>query len=666
MNTLTATPGIRKGVTMSRMGLKKPKVVEKPISDDTFPMQKLDYYRQIYDGFEPFRTIRERAARFFNGEQWSDMTENENGEAIREDEQLMAQGQPPLIQNLIRGVIRSLEGQQRGDTSKSVVVARTPEKGKESEMLSNALQYSQVSVNNTKDLDARALEEFLISGLPIQRISWEYVPELKRKEVVVRNVNPTSWSCNADIEDIRGNDMRVMVLPLDYTMDEIIIAFGTTPKRKEKLKEIYSANFASRYFANVTDVDDKFYNKSFYVPTDIAKCRVIEVWEKRLVEQMNVHDWMDGSEWYCDWTQKQLDQANAFRVQKYANTPTEKYPDGVPEDEVPLLEGTMENVQKMFFAYYSPYGHILREGETPFEHGSHPFVATPYPLLDGKIVGLATDLIDTQKQVNSLLVMQRMILASSVKNTLVVDSNSLAGKSPEDVATAYRKIGGVVVLDLGPGRGVAPQELKGSIGNLGISEMIQIYLKMMQDVSGVNPAMQGQTAASGTSGKLYDAQISQSTMNSKDMMETFSGLFRRNRDMKLLKTIQQYYKEDRMLAIAGKSYTETAQLYVAELVKDIDFDLTIGQMSDSPVYRTAIEETLVKLLDGQFIDLKLFLENTTLPFSSKLLDDINKREAQAQTDPQGAVQGLTQDVQNAGVGGDMSVVNAVHQNLKAA
>ena len=147
-----------------------------------------------------------------------------------------------------------------------------------------------------------------------------------------------------------------------------------------------------------------------------------------------------------------------------------------------------------------------------------------------------------------------MILSSSVKNTLVIDSNSMNGQSLEDIGDSYKEIGGVIALNLKQGQGTPPIEIKGSIGNMGIAEMIQVYIRMLQDVSGVNPAMQGQQAQSGTSGRLYDAQISQSTLNSKDTMDTFSGLFRRNRDMKLLKTIQQYYEEPRMLAIAGKSY----------------------------------------------------------------------------------------------------------------
>jgi len=601
---------------MSKMKFLKPKKKEAPISDETFELRKLDIYRQYWEGLREFRDKRERAAKFFNGDQWFESTLNDDGEWVSEERNIMSLGAPPIKQNIIKPVIRSLVGQHRGNSSKSVVVARTPEKSKESEMLSNALQYNLQSVNKSKELDARALEEFLISGVAIQEIVWRYVPELKREEAQIYNRNPNSMFFNNDIEDIEGRDIRVIGRLIDYTMDELIVNFGSTPEREKKLRDIYGSDLSD--YVDAMAMEDRQYLRDFYVPFDISKCRVIVAWEKRLVKQMKVHDWMDGREFYCDWDQKKLDQANNYRISEYAKL-------GTPAEDVLPLEGEIMNVQKMFYAYYSPYGHVLREGETPFEHGSHPFITIAYPLLDGNITGIATDLIPTQKQVNRIFVLQDMITSSSIKNSLVVDTNSLKGTSLEEVGEQHKKIGGVIGLDLG-GNAKVPIELKGSSNNLGNLEWIQMYLQMNQEVSGVSTAMKGQTAASGTSGKLYDAQINQSSLNSKDVMETFSGAFCTDRDMKLLKTIQQYYKEPRMLAIAGKSYTETAILYDPDRVMDMDFDLTIGQTSDSPIYRTIIEDTLTKFVDQNKITLKQWAQQTTLPFASSFLDMLRKDE----------------------------------------
>ena len=650
------TPTIRPKLTMSKMSVKKKEV---PIVTSSFDRRKLNYYCQLWNGLATFRKESERAAKYFNGDQWHEKIRNKSGQWVREDEYIISQGKIPLKQNKIKPIIRTLEGQFRTDTSKSVVVSRTPEKGKESEMLSNALQYSLTSINNSRDLDARVLEEYLISGLAVQRISYEYIPELKKKDVLIRNQNRNVMFWNGDIEDIRGYDVRVIGRMIDCTIDELLVNLGSTPERCAELKKIYSLASLEYYTTIDANNPELFYNKNFYLPLDNSKCRVIEVWEKRLVEQMCIHDWMDGIEFYADWTKSQLKAANDLRISKYAS-------DGVAPEDVPIMEGTQENVMKWFFTYYSPYGHILREGESPFEHGSHPFVTLFYPLLDGKITGLATDLIDAQRQVNRLLIMNEMILSSSVKNTLVISQEAMDGKTKDEIGDEYKEIGGVVVVKPGPsGRiGESVMEMKGSVGNMGVSEMIQLYIRMLEDVSGVYPAMQGQQAQSGTSGKLYDAQIMQSTLNSKDVMDTFTGLFRKNRDMKVLQTIQQYYTEPIMIAISGKGYLETAQLYDPEKVKDIQYDTVIGQTADSPVYRAVIEDSLNNMLFKGLIDLQIFLENTTMPYSQQMLESIRKRTEQAQSNPQAAVQGLAQDAQQAGVGGDQQVVDAVHQVIK--
>lgn len=659
---------IRPKLTMSKMGFTPKEKKEIQSNDFAFVLRRLDIYRQYYDGLYLFRKQRERAARYFRGEQWHELVEAKDGSTVREYENIQAQGQIPFIQNMIKPTVRSLEGQFRADTSKSVVVSRTPEKGKESEMLSNALQCSLTSINNARELDARTLEELLISGLPIQRIDHERITNLKRKDVKIKNVHPNSVFFNGDIMDIRGMDIRVIGQLHDWTINDLIINFAHddqgnySAKKEEKLREIYSANI-NEYISTLGLDPNQHYSKDFYTTRDVSKCRVIEVWEERIVKVMMVHDMMRGKKLETDWTELYLKRINEFRVNKYANEKTAEFPNGIPASEVPPLVGHVEYVKKWFYAFYSPYGHILKEGETPYWHGSHPFVVLPYPLLDGQIVGLVTDLIDPQRQVNRLLILRDMILHSSVKNPVFIDKDAADGKSAEEIGEELKTPGAVVLLDYKDGKTQMPYEMRGASNNMGIPEMLQTYIKMMQDISGVNPAMQGQVAPSGTSGTLYQQQAQNSTMNSKDIMEAFSNLFRRERDMKLLKTIQQYYDTPRMLAISGKSYTETAQLYDPEMVRDIDFDLTIGQTSDSPVYREVIEDRLMMFLDKNLIDLKLYLENSSMPFSTSLLDSIRRREEQAQVDPRAALSGLEGDITKLAQNGQQQVPNQQQQSV---
>ena len=71
-----------------------------------------------------------------------------------------------------------------------------------------------------------------------------------------------------------------------------------------------------------------------------------------------------------------------------------------------------------------------------------------------------------------------------------------------------------------------------------------------------------------------------------------------------------------------------SKLYDPELAKNIDFDVVVAQGQDTPVYRQIIEETLVKMLDQQQIDLEMYLEQTSMPFADKLLAAVKQRKEQ--------------------------------------
>jgi hypothetical protein len=203
------------------MGMKPQVKKEAPISDDTFAYRQLDVYCQHWYSFDQVRIDRRRAFAFYNGQQWTDYTIDKYGNAIREDINIMRQGKIPLVQNLIKSSIRSIIGQFMGDSSKPIVVSRTPDKKKEAEMLSNALQSSLNTSNYAKILDASMLEELANSGVAIQKIRYERMPSKGDKDAIVSNETIDSVFFNRDIKDVRGLDIRVIGQLHDWTIDEI-------------------------------------------------------------------------------------------------------------------------------------------------------------------------------------------------------------------------------------------------------------------------------------------------------------------------------------------------------------------------------------------------------------------------------------------------------------
>ena len=68
-----------------------------------------------------------------------------------------------------------------------------------------------------------------------------------------------------------------------------------------------------------------------------------------------------------------------------------------------------------------------------------------------------------------------------------------------------------------------PQQVSGNTMNIGIGELLDIQMKMMEDVSGVSGALQGRLESRGMSGTLYNQQTENSLTSLRDILETFDS-----------------------------------------------------------------------------------------------------------------------------------------------
>lgn len=651
-----------KRIARRTSGLKKSAIKETSRDKVTENIQSLEDYRQYWDALYSLRKRYQRTSKFHRGDQWSDPVLGDNGDWVREDQYIRDQGKLPLKQNIIRPMLKAMTGLFRTEKGKSIVQSRKENSAKIEKMLSNALQ-AALQLNETREIDPRTLEIFLLSGLPIQKVGYDMVPERGIYDVVIDYIDPNYIIFNPDIKDVRLNDLRVIGQLHDITLDELYVHFAKTPADKERLRG---------YYAGVTrEIISETYGLSgersealdFYIPTEPHKCRVIEIWEKKAVDVIEYWDPAAGEEGIWEGTLKQLISINEQRIQKFAAA-------GWDQDEIErnLIVYDSSVSFKWFYKFLTPFGQVLREGETPYDHGSHPFIMYPYPLINGEVWGPVEDIIDQQKAINRLWTLSDFILGTSAKNTVVFDQASLMGQNLEQLGETYRTVGGVIALDLKNGA-KPPIELGGKIANLGINEMIGMQLKWMQDISGVQPAMQGQSPSAGTPANRYAQEAINATNNNRDLLESFNS-FRTRRDYKVLKTIIQFYKGKRYLAISGKD--GDGNVYDSDIVQGLgsEFDLVVGQSTDSPTYKSWVDETLKEFVIGGLIDIEMFLQHSNLPFAESMLEDIrNKREQMAagQLSPQQAVQGLSQSYnQQSGV--DPNQINQIYGmiNKKAA
>lgn len=594
---------------------------------------KLDEYRSYWDSLYPTRQRYHRACRYDRGDQWSDYVVNDDGDTVTEETYIKQQGRIPLKQNIIRPLAKSLLGLYRTEKGKSIVISRKQDSADLEKVLSNALQHA-LHINETREIDPRTFELYLLSGLPVQKVGYDMISELGRYDIVIEYISPEYIFFNTDIKDVRLKDLRVIGQIHDVTLDELFVHFAKTEADKKELKRIYTG-IDREYFTSMYGLDSRR-NESldFYLPSEQGKCRVIEVWEKRSVDVIEYWDQAAGEEGIWEGSVKELEEINNQRIRKYTGA-------GIPEDQWALIVYETSVVFKWFFKYLSPNGHILREGETPYDHGSHPYIMYPYPLINGEVWGAIEDVIDQQRYINRLVTMWDYIMGTASKNAVVFDVNSLDGQSVEQLGEDYRQVGGVIALDLSKAK--PPIELGGkNTLNFGVTELISMQLKWMQDISGVQPAMQGQSPSAGTPSSRYAQESMNATNNSRDLLESFNS-FRARRDFKVLKTIIQYYKTPRYMAITGND--SKYNLYDPEQIKGIasDFDLVVGQSTDSPVYKSWMDDMIMDMVRQGFINLEMALPHINAPWATPLLEDIRNMKEQVESgaiDPSQAQAGI--------------------------
>ena len=123
-----------------------------------------------WDSLWKFREERERCLRYTYGDQWGDKIMRDN-ECISEKDDIMARGDVPLTNNLIRRLVRTVVGVYRNQNKIPACTAVDRDEQSLGDMMSVALQVNWKN-NSKKELDARGFEEFLISGFACQKELW--------------------------------------------------------------------------------------------------------------------------------------------------------------------------------------------------------------------------------------------------------------------------------------------------------------------------------------------------------------------------------------------------------------------------------------------------------------------------------------------------------------
>ena len=438
------------------------------------------------------RSRRLRNKRFTYGDQWSDTFTTPSGGTTTEYEAYLDGGTRPITNNLLRQMVKTIIGRYRAEYISN-------------QNIDNKNVAAVHRLNQLDELDSRALEEFLISGTAVQRIDVQR--ELWQQQVKVSNVNLNNFIIS-DFNDPLGRDCEMVGQLHDLSMAQLIkIVAGNSRSKANTIRRLYSSNSKLRTldFAHAIGADSH-QATSFWQPNDSGKCRAIEVWTLEDREVTLCHDRATAQVW--------LMPANA-KVKGGAN-----------------LSTRWDIATVWHCRWFSPMGDLLAEWDSPWAHGSHPFVVKFYPLTDGEVHSFIEDIIDQQKAVNQIITLINNIMMASAKGVLVFPETALPdGFTWEDIRRVWRNCNGI--LPYNPNYGNSkPEQISVNNTNIGAYEMVKLQMQLLEEISGVTGALQGKNTVTGNSATLYQNETANAVIALSDIFGTFSN-WRQNRDTKI-------------------------------------------------------------------------------------------------------------------------------------
>ncbi len=593
-----------------------------------------DVLMDAHNAWNALRDFREKARRnkqYTFEDQWGDYVKTKKG-WMTERQNILRQGSIPLQNNRIRGIVRSVIGVFQSQQTEPVCVARDRDEQSKGEMMSLTVQYIY-QLNKLWGVDSANLNYFLISGLAAFKsvFGWRNGKMDVWNDLV--NYNRIFFDRH---EDPRGWDCNLIGEIHDLGLYDVMAQFSDGSKEKaEEIRRIYNYCDKDRvvsYVENLTD--DAHKNLTFFMPKDETKCRVIEVWKKESKERLLVHDTLTGDFYKAEINEStELDAENKVRFQQ-------QMANGVLPGDMKLIEYQWLIDNYWYYYYMSPQGDVLKEGETPFWHESHPYTFKIYPFYDSQVYPFVSDFIDQQRYINRLIMLQDFVTRASAKGVLAIDEESIPeGYTVDDIADEWAVFNGVILYTTKKNPQVKiPQQIVSNSTQLGVTDMLQIQLKLLEDISGVQGALQGKAPAAGTPAALYAQQIQNSTTSLTELFEAFREL-REERDFKNMKLAQQFYTEPRYINLNGGSMRPKSVVYEPKTVRNAEFDLSITESASTPAYRMIMNDFLMQIWQSGAIDIKQVLETGAFPFADKLLQSINTREQEMQNAQNAMMQG---------------------------
>lgn len=581
---------------------------------------------QSWDNKEDIRRFRDRVLNYVYNDQWGDIIEYKEGQ-ITERRYIQLKGNVPLQNNImvsIQNTVVGLYDKQAGEPNCFAV-------RKDSQWLSDMMSATmQTCWQKTymPDLLRLGFTDFIDGGFVCARESYEERVGRKDSWTDMMNLNHAFWEAGTDP---RMTDMRMIGVLHDAAPGELYSRFcneqyGWTVEEINEVFDIEKDGY-HRYYRHSglqqnerEDLDQISFDK----PADPSLCRLIEVWTKESKTRYQCYDPLAKN---ADEVEYRVEVENLWHVEQENALRTKQYMEaGVPEEEWALIEYKLIEDEYWYYTYMAPDGTVLAEGETPYEHRSHPFTLRLYPYVNAEVHPFMGFIIDQQRYINRLIIMHDMAARSAAKGLTIFPIESIPdGMSKQDIAEELTEFDGLLFFETNKmNPNLRPEIISSGAVQIGTQELLQMELNLARDITNVSGALQGKTPSAGTSAARYAQETQNATTSLFSLLKSFTS-FTEELAQKKCMTIKQFYRKGRLVTNKDKSLLVE---YDNMSARDVDFEINIKEAAATAAFQTYANDTAMHLLELGAINVKQYLSAVNLPYADDLLQLIERDEAQ--------------------------------------
>ena len=537
-----------------------------------------------------------------------------------------------LQNNHLIKIIHALSGLYAKQVTEPTCFARKPEADDKSDMMTNALQTSWQN-NQMQDMMVSYIEEMLCGGLSIDLEEWATVNGVE--DVYSFPIEPSHFYYESAGIDPRHWDIELIGHFEDYSLGALAARLAHSKYDYKQLEHIYEP-YMRRTRSDNTQQTDRLKNPTWDV-YEQDMCRVYHIWTREHKIRYRCKDVLDRENPLYRIEVEQLPLVEAENAARIAQVVAQ----GMDPSEAILIEYTPIFDTYWHYQALAPGGLVLEEYDNPYEHGDHPYVFKAYEYVNGEIIPYISSVIDQQRLINRMVTMFDLSIQAAAKGiTLIPKSCVPKNMSEAEFARAAREIGNYIFYDDKEGRNLNKPEVIANNTNLtGITEMLQLQLSFIPEITSVSDALQGKTPSGNVAASRYAMETQNSTTSVSSLLLKF-GSFETEVARKKMKMIHQFYSEPRNISVSRSNGYAQYALYDPVAVQDIDFDVRIVMSPESPTFRMAISELLSQMWQAGAFDAATMLELSGIPGSNPVIRKLKEVQqamaGQAQTNAQQA------------------------------